>query len=160
MREVVSVEYAFTYGQVMVFDLAEEVGLAWEDEHHAQGFVRTGRAAHIALHGDALVSRLRVLVADELPAMSYDQAVSTPIELPSGCCVVCAPDDREGVRVRVEPGWYRLYVGQAMRGGESRVDVVLVRPDALPARSFIHTGRHPRGEPAACREDARPAELG
>lgn len=162
MAELVSREYRFNFGQIMVFDASEEVGLDWEDEHEAQGFVRTDRAAHVALHGEPAASDLRVIRVAALPRMRYESAVSTPIELPTGRCVVSAADDREGVRVTVEPGRYRLYVGQAVVGGSdhSEVDVWLVRPDPLPARSFIHTVGHPEGEPHPCREDAAPAEPG
>lgn len=154
-------KYYITHGQVLIFDRENDGGLLWESEHEAQGFVRDGVRLHVATMIDSGEVLVRVIESSCLPSTVYDRAMSTPISLPTGQVIVCEPEDLEGLRTHVQPGTYRVFVGQTVPrtpSEEYEIDIVLIRPDPLPLRSFDHSkGVAGQGE-GACREDAQLAD--
>lgn len=125
----------FSYSQFMVYDQSVRLpGLAWTDEHSAQGFARRESVINFNTplefgYADVGVSQNAYQPREE----EYGRVIAVPFLVTSGKVIVEGPEETKPERnIALPPGNYRLVAAQRVTGDEEEVIDLFFEPLTKP----------------------------
>jgi hypothetical protein len=125
----------FSYSLFMIYDQSVRLpGLAWTDEHSAQGFARRESVVNFNTplefgYADVGVSQCAYQPRGE----EYERVIAVPFLVTSGKVIVEGPEETKPERhFALLPGNYRLVAAQRVTGDEEEVIDLFFEPLTKP----------------------------
>ena len=124
----------FSYSQFMVYDQSVRLpGLAWTDEHSAQGFARRESVVNFNTPLEFGYADVGVSQSAFEPGEEYERVIAVPFLVTSGKVIVEGPEETKPERnVALPPGNYRLVAAQRVTGDEEEVIDLFFEPLTKP----------------------------